>query len=160
MEEELHKKNSFSRYILLFLLLFQALSGLVGGFGLILNPGGEVIQMPVSLLDTSPFNNFFIPGLILFSLMGVYPSIVFYALIKRPQWKLFSALNIYKNRYWGWAGALYTGIMLILWIDFEILFIGYHTFLYLQTIYAFLGVLIVIFTLLPSVQYYYIENNK
>ena len=160
MEEKLHKKKPFARTILLFLLLFQALSGLIGGLGLILNPGGDVIQIPLSLLGSSPFDNYLIPGLILFLLLGVYPFIVFYALIKKPEWKLFSVINIYKDRFWGWTGSLYTGIILILWIDFEILFIGFYTFLYLQTVYGFLGVLILIVTLMPSVQNYYIENNK
>ena len=159
MNKREKQDKPFSLYILLFLLFFQSISGLLGGFVLTISPSGSIIKLPVSLLEGSPFYNFLIPGLILLLLLGVYPSLVFYALITKPEWKLFSALNIYKDRFWGWTYSLYIAIVLILWIDFEILIIGYYSFLYLQTIYAFLGVLILIFTLLPSVQNYYLENK-
>jgi hypothetical protein len=153
------KGKPFSLYILLALLFFQGISGLIGGLALTVNPSGNLIQMPISLLEGSPFDNFLIPGLVLLLLLGIYPSLIFYALLTKVECRFLSALNIYKDRFWGWTGSLYLAIILILWIDFEILFIGYYYFFYLQTIYALLGVLILIFTLLPSIQNYYLENK-
>ena len=53
-------------YVLLAAVLFQGLSGLVGGFGLIMDPTGSNLSIPVEWLDGSPFASYFIPGLILF----------------------------------------------------------------------------------------------
>jgi len=43
--------------------------------------------------------------------------------------------------------------MLILWIDFQVMLIGYGQFI--QTVYATVGVLILIVTLLPANMAYY-----
>lgn len=59
---------------------------------------------------------------------------------------------------WSWIGSLYTGIMIILWIDFQIMLIGYGH--YLQFIYALLGVIIVISSLVPSVKTYYLNAQE
>ena len=147
------QKKPFIVYIFLFFIFFQAISGLLGGIVLIFDPSGELLQMPVSLLDGSPFKNFFLPGLILFTLLGIYPALIFYALIARPRWELFNFFNIYKDQHWSWTGSLYVGIMLIICIDFQIMIIGYGHII--QTIYALLGVVIVVLTLLPSIKNYY-----
>jgi hypothetical protein len=151
-------KRSWSVFLHLFLIFFLAVSGLIGGGAFIIKPDGTLIQMPLSLLDGSPFSHYLIPGIILFFLLGVYPAVLFCALIKRPGWKFFNTMNLYKDYHWAWTGSFYTGIMLILWIDFQILFIGYGSII--QTIYALLGVLTVVCTFLPSVQEYYFNPEN
>jgi hypothetical protein len=146
-------KGSFSVWLHRFLMGFLAVSGLAGGGAFLIKPNGELLQMPLSLLEGSSFSDYLIPGIILFVILGCYPMILCYGLIKRPAWGFFKTMNLYKEHHWSWTGSLYMGIILILWIDFQILFIGYASIL--QTIYALLGVAIVICALLPSVQNYY-----
>jgi hypothetical protein len=79
-------KTSYSLYILMALILFQGISGLFGGIALIIDPTGELLQMPLSMLDGSPFDTFLIPGIILFLILGIFPMIVFYGLWKMTNW--------------------------------------------------------------------------
>jgi len=141
--------NHWSRFILIILILFQAASGLVGGVALVMDPSGGNMQLPPDMLNQSPFSSFFIPGLILLLVLGIFPIFVFIGLVWRPPWKWANILNVYKNRYWGWTYALYIGIMLVIWITTQLFFIkDYHI---LHTIYAMLGVAIMIAALLPMV---------
>ncbi|MFC2133857.1 hypothetical protein ACFLTH_04510 [Bacteroidota bacterium] len=145
-------KKPVSLYILLFLLFFQAISGFAGGFGMISNPSGSAMQLPISLLENSPFKNFLIPGIILLILLSIFPAITFYGIIKQPDWRWSEHINIYDDKHWSWTWSLYIGITLIIWITVQSALIGGgHV---LQTIYDFVGILLVIFTLIPSVQKY------
>ena len=53
------------------LLGFLGIGALAGGIALASKPDGSVMQFPLSLLDGSPFTDYFIPGLILGGLFGV-----------------------------------------------------------------------------------------
>src|ERR1700693_2547302 len=55
--------------------VFLGLGALFGGGALILAPDGHLLGMPVKLLAGSPFPSFFVPGIILFSLVGVAPLV-------------------------------------------------------------------------------------
>ena len=46
--------TSHSLYLLMGLILFQGVSGLFGGFALILDPTGNLLNMPLSMLEGSP----------------------------------------------------------------------------------------------------------
>jgi hypothetical protein len=58
------------------LLVFLALGALGGGAALVAAPDGSVMQMPVSMLEGSPFKDYLIPGLILGGLFGVGSLVV------------------------------------------------------------------------------------
>lgn len=141
------KKRPFTIYLLSILLAFQALGGLGGGLALTLSPSGKFMHMPLSALNGSPFSNFFIPGLILLILFGVFPGILAYAIVKQPNWKWARYFNIYRNVHWSWTYSLYTGIMLAIWILIEIRWVSYDI---LQTIYGLIGVLLIILTMFPA----------
>lgn len=132
----IHKGTSVSFYILEALILFQAVSGLFGGAALMLDPTGSMLQMPLDLLAPSPFSNYLAPGIILFVVLGLFPSIVFYGLLVR--------------REWAWLGTVLIGIALIIWIGVEIAMIGYHSQPPLQLIYGITGLLIFLLASLPS----------
>lgn len=131
-------KRPFSMYILSILIFFQGISGLTGGLGLILNPSGKSLQLPLSWLDGSPFSNYLIPGLILFVVLGLYPLFVFYGLVKKSTWS--------------WFAAFVLGAALIVWIGVEIIIIGYHPQPPLQLIYGLVGLLILFLVFLTSVR--------
>lgn len=147
------KLRPFSVYLLAFLLFFLALGGLLGGINLVLYPSGDLLSMPLSLLQNSPFRDYLIPGMILLIFLGTFPLLLVYALLVRPSWTWANVLNIYSGQHWAWAYSVYTGIILIVWIDIQIMLVGYGHII--QTLYALLGVVITVTALLPSTKAYY-----
>ncbi len=147
------QKRPWALYPLLVFILLQAVGAVYGGFALAVAPDGSLLQMPLSWLEGSPFNNFLIPGLILAILLGVFPFLLLPALWLRPNWNWPQWLNVYKQRHWSLTFALYLGIMMVGWINFQLLFV--QRYFWLQPVIALLGLAIIIFSLLPAVINYY-----
>jgi hypothetical protein len=139
--------------LLIFLVFFQAISGLAGGLGLTFSPSGKSIQMPLSVLENTPFTNFLIPGLFLLIFLGVFPTLLSYAMVKEPNWNWANKFNVYKKYHYLWTYSLYLGLMLILWINIQMYMVGGGNIL--QFIYGMLGTLIIIIALSPQVMNYY-----
>ena len=59
------------RNIFLIVLGFLALGAIGGGVVLIISPTGELIGIPLSEFKNIPFNSYLIPGIILFSVLGL-----------------------------------------------------------------------------------------
>jgi len=150
-------KKPFLLKILIFFVFFQAISGLAGGFGLSFSPSGESIGMPISMLENTPFSSFLIPGLFLLIVLGIFPTILCYALIKEPKWKWPNKLNVYDNFHYLWAYSLYLGLILVSWIIIQVFLVGGENIL--QLIYGLLGALILIVSLSSQVMKYYNINN-
>lgn len=123
-------------WLLMITILFQAFSGIGGGIGLLIDPSGSTIGIPQEWLQGSVFQNYLVPGLILFIVLGVGP--------------LFVLIGLWKTRRWGWTGSVLLGVALIIWIAVEILVIGYQADPPLQAIYGAVGVLILILSFLPA----------
>lgn len=140
MEKE--NKRPVAGWILITLVGYQGLSGILGGIGLMMNPTGDPLGIPQAWLEGSMFEDYMIPGIILFSVLGLYPLMIFGGLLKRNSW--------------AWPGTLVLGIALVIWIVVEILIIGYHPSPPLQLIYGIIGILIIILVLVPSVRNYYL----
>jgi uncharacterized membrane protein SpoIIM required for sporulation len=137
-----------SRNILIIFLLMLGISALGGGTYLILSPSGKMIGMPVSMLDNSPFSDFLLPGIILFTILGICPLLLVYALIKRPENKLAETFNLFGYMHWSWGFTVYTSFALIIWIEAQILMT--QTFDTLQNICVFLALAILFTALLPG----------
>lgn len=133
---------------MIFLVFFQMISAIPAGWALISDPSGRKLGFPLEMLEHSPFTNFLIPGLFLLVVLGIFPIIVFYGLITKNELRWTQKMNLYKNYHWSWAFSYYLGLLLILWINMELMFI--KEFSMLQVAYSILGVLIVILTHLPS----------
>ena len=132
------RSRAFAYYLLAGLMIFQALSGLWGGGALILDPSGGLLHMPLRLLDGAPFSNYLVPGIILFVMLGIVPTVVFYGLI--------------RSLKWSWNGAVIVSLALIIWIGVEIAMVGYHADPPLQLVYGLTGILMLIITQLPAVK--------
>jgi hypothetical protein len=150
--------QKFFHYLLIFLVFFLSAGALFGGYMLLSDPSGSSLKMPITALANSPFSDFVIPGLILFIFMGLIPLTLVYALIARPAWHRANFLNIYKTQHWSWTYTLYVSIILVIWIDVQIWFLGYGAFI--QTLYALLGIFMIIITLIPSNMHYYAEKGE
>ena len=122
------------------------------------DPSGASIHLNTSLLESTIFHNFLVPGIILFLLLGIFPFIAAFGLMTRKKSKFLNRFNPYKKKHWAWAYSLYCGIILVLWIDFQVMIIGGGN--WLQTTYAILGVLIIILALIPSVMKNYKIKKK
>ena len=150
------EKRPVTLYLLALILLVQALGGIGGGVTLVLSPSGELMHMPLSMLDGSPFSSFLIPGLILLLALGILPGFVVYGLLARPSWRWPEVLNVYHGIHWAWSYSLYIGIMLCGWIFIEISIIAYDA---LQTIFGLVGLVIIIATLLPANMRWFGHNS-
>lgn len=150
-------KRPITFYLLFSLIILQALSGIFGGLSLSLSPSGHFMHMPISILDKSPFGNFLFPGLILLIVLGFFPAFIGWALLFRPSLTWPDKINIYSGIHWAWSFSLYLGIMLVIFILFETMFIGYGI---LQTIYGLVGTSIIITALLPSNMKFYGWNKR
>jgi len=53
--------------------LFLGVGAIGGGAALMLGPRGEIIPLPVSALAGTRFGTYLVPGLILFTVLGVRP---------------------------------------------------------------------------------------
>jgi hypothetical protein len=145
-------KQHFEIYVLSFLLLFLSAGVIYGGGSLILAPDGTLLQMDPRWLELIPFPDYLIPGVILFTLLGIFPLISLFCLFYKKTIPLFNRFNIYREKQWGWTFTLYTGIISIIWIVVQQIMAEYFV---LQSIIAGNGILIVILCLLPRVQKYY-----
>lgn len=119
-------------------------------------PDGRLMQMPLSMLEHSPFSNFLIPGAILFTLLGVYPLCVAYGLWKRPGWRWPDAINPFKGIHWSWAGSLAAGVIVVIWIVVEVIML--RAFEFLHALYLVWGIVLVVLTLLPEVRRHYARS--
>jgi len=119
---------SANRKINLSLGILQVLIGvgaIFGGFGLMMDPSGVSLGMSVELLQGTPFQNYFIPGLVLFSVNGIGTLIASYFTL--------------KNHRYARSLAMLFGAGLTLWIVIQVALIGYQSLL--QPIYFVLGIM-------------------
>ena len=137
--------------LLVFLLGFLGLNALVAGAAFIIAPGGHLLQLPSSYLAPSPFKDFLLPGILLFTFIGVYPAVIGYSLWSLPEWSWPEGINPFKGSHWSWAGSLAAGIAAIVWIIVQVQWLAFGA---LHGIVLAWGGLILILTLLPGVRRY------
>ena len=148
----MHLKTA--RNIHLFLLAFLGLSAIGGGGALIISPSGKLLGgLPLSILVRSPFNDFLIPGIILFVVLGLFPGLLVLALLKKPSSKLAEQLNFFKDMHWSWSFSIYVAFALIIWIQVETIYI--QGVGWLQTFYMLFTIPLILVALLPQVRNLY-----
>ena len=111
------------RTILGILQLFVGIGGIGGGIGLLSDPTGGNIGMPMEFLETTPFSDFLIPGLVLFAVNGVGQLVGGVMTLAA------------KRRYPEVATAF--GVFLMVWIVAQVWWIGLLH--WLQPLYFCLG---------------------
>jgi len=89
----MNPSNKFSLILLVILMIFQAIGAIGGGLAWVFSPTGQLMQMPLSMLEHSPFPNFLIPGLFLLIVLGFIPAFECYALWKKPDSAFLTRLN-------------------------------------------------------------------
>jgi hypothetical protein len=104
------------------------IGALAGGLVLIVAPRGEVMPLPVSALEGSPFDTYFWPGVILFTVLGLGPLLVAALAWRRHPIAPFAAFAV--------------GAALLIWVAVEIAIIGYSNEPPLQALYLVMGLVI------------------
>lgn len=134
-------------------MLFQAASALYGGAALVAAPSGRLLGMPRGLLQGTPFDDYFIPGVILFWLLGAFPLLVAYGLWRRPAWGALEKVNPWRRYEWPWSGAVLVGTALLAWIAVQVALVGYVS--RLQPFYGLVGAGIIRLAITPSIKQWY-----
>jgi hypothetical protein len=82
-----------ARIFAVVLLIFVAAGALYAGSSFIKNPSGQGLGMNITYLAYSPFSNYFIPGIILFTVFGIFSLVAAGAAITQRRhyaWLIFS----------------------------------------------------------------------
>ena len=153
MKED-YKKNKRIRNMFLIILGFLGLGAIGGGAVLIISPSGEMMGLPISSFKNMPFNSFLIPGIILFTVLGIVPLFLIIALLKKPKSKLAEHINVFNDMHWAWTYSIYIAFTLIGWIHIQLIFLQSGVY-WLHTFYMFYAILIIIIALLPQMRYLY-----
>jgi hypothetical protein len=135
MKYEMWKKG---KVILGFIQLFVAIGAIPAGYLFISEPDGSKMGMSLEALAGSPFKNFFIPGLFLFSVNGVFNLVC-------------SALSFLKYKYASVFG-IGLGFALLIWVSVQVYSIGLTHFL--QPAYFVIGIVEIVLSI------YIIKNEK
>lgn len=115
------KKNRFLGII----QVFVAIGAIPAGLSMIFVPNGSKIGISTKILQHSPFNDFFIPGIFLFFANGIL--------------NLFAAVLSFRNNKYSSCLGLGLGIFLMAWICLQVYFIGIIHFL--QPLYLIIGII-------------------
>lgn len=108
---------------------------------------------PLSMLEQSPFSSFLIPGIILFTGLGIVPICIIFALIKKATSKFAEKINFFHDIHWAWTFSIYVAFALIIWIQVEMIFLhGVH---WSHSFYMGIGLAIIFVALLPQVRNLY-----
>jgi len=108
--------------LLLLMISFIAITSTISGVLLVSDPGGSIMNLPLTLLNGTPFKNYLIPGIILTAIVGGVNLVAVVYNIQKS-----------SNRYnWAMAG----GMMICGWIIVQMIIIRaahWLHFLYLGT---------------------------
>jgi predicted CoA-binding protein len=119
------------RMPLLILTIFTALGAISGGLGLLFAPDGHLLGWSPSMLATTPFHDYFIPGLMLLVVIGGGHAL--------------AAAGLIARRRVGLVSAAIAGAALTLWIVTQLALIG---FFWLQALMLAIGLVEVALALL------------
>ena len=110
------------------LLIFNGIGALHGGWNFITHPDGSSMQMSLDFLKHTPFQNYLIPGIVLFIANGLFSFIVLTVLI-------------FRLWYASWL-VLAQGIVLTGWIGIQIILI--QTIHSLHIIMGSVGIVLIV----------------
>lgn len=110
------------RITLITILFFTGLGAIWGGYTLMLDPTGGDLGLSVDILGDSPFRDFLVPGIVLFSVNGIGSL-------------AGGILGMIQNRLFPPAGMA-LGIFLMAWIVIQAGWIGLH---WLHILYGSIG---------------------
>ncbi len=101
--------NKIIKLTTVILLSLTGINAIIAGGLFIIDPTGQKMGMSVDYLKTSPFENFLIPGVTLFTINGLL--------------NLVAAIYILRNRKYSLFWAMLQGILLCGWIVVQVIMV-------------------------------------
>lgn len=114
--------------LLLILVSFVAVTAIPSGLLLVISPGGDIIHLPLSLLNSTPFKSFLLPGIILTFIVGGV--------------NLLAAISLIRGSVNRYNGALAGGIIISGWIVVQVILI--NAVHWLHFLYFGIGIIIIL----------------
>ena len=133
------EKRPVGIFILATLLILLGLGGIGGGLLLMADPSGDLLGLPLVLLENVSLQTFLLPGMFLLVIMGILP--------------LVAAFGLLRGQKSAWIVTVGLSILLILWICFQIILWGAP--IMIQIIYLGLGVVMLGLCFIPSIRDYF-----
>jgi len=112
------------RYGLGALQVFIGVGAVAGGLGLVLDPSGETVGIPIELLDRTPFATFLFPGIVLFIVNGLG--------------SVAGAIASFARQRYAGEMAVALGAFLVAWVAIQVCWMEPH---WLHALYFSLGIL-------------------
>jgi hypothetical protein len=128
----------------LVLLAFLAVTAIGGGLEMLLFPQGDPF-VRAEWLDSVPFDDWIVPGLILGVGFGLGSVLVFWGVLRRPLVGWLDRLATPTRHHWSWLGSIVLGAGLILWILLEVVLIPERSVV--EAVYLAVGVVLVLLPL-------------
>jgi hypothetical protein len=108
--------------------ILLGIGAIAGGIALMAGPHGEIIPLSVSSLAGSPFADYFVPGAVLFTILGLGPLVAAVFAWRRHRLAPFMTVAV--------------GAALLVWLAVQVATIGFVSDPPLQPVYLGLGVVI------------------
>ncbi len=124
MPEAVVKSRPAAIYVLVALEALLAFLGFFSGISFLLSPSGESHGMDTSILEGTPVGDFTLVGLFFVVCYGILPILAIYGLWRLPRWRWTDAINRWTGQNWAWTATAATGVILMVWIAVEVMFIG------------------------------------
>ncbi|MEZ4669292.1 MAG: hypothetical protein R3E39_15410 [Anaerolineae bacterium] len=134
-------------------LVFLGINGFLGGYAMISDPRGAPMGMPVSTLQNTLFQDFFIPGLCLIVIWGCGSLLTLAGLWLRPHWLGLDTLSRLVHEHWSWEFSVLLGAGLLVWLSYQVFTLPEVA--PIQIILFVLAALLVMLPLLPPMRRYY-----
>lgn len=136
-------------------LIFLSLMGWMGGVMMIQDPSGSLLGMQLSWLETTPFQNYLLPGVWLLVVYGLGSILILYGLWVRPDWGWLNALTGWTHEHWAWDFSLLLGLVLMIWVAVQIILIPMTN--PIQVVTFAVGLVLTGLPLLPEMRRYYAQ---
>ena len=134
------------RIISIVFLIFNAITALFGGILLVIAPSGKLLQMPIKLLEYTPFTTFLIPGLILLIFNGLLSLLAAWVSI----WKI--------KKYPSFI--VMQGVIMLGWIVVEMLMLRvFYAPLHLPYLFTGTGLVVLGYVLLQKFEHNLRKNQ-
>lgn len=103
------------------------------------DPSGDLMGLPLVLLESVSLQTYLLPSMFLFVVMGILP--------------LVAAVGLLRGQKSAWIVTVGLSILLILWICFQIILWGAP--IAIQITYLVIGVVMLGLCFIPSIREYY-----
>ncbi|MEY3443754.1 MAG: hypothetical protein RLZZ519_2035 [Bacteroidota bacterium] len=129
MKPAVERRNSkILRIVGIILMVFVAIGALPAGYSFITDPSGSGLGATTEALKYSPFSDFLVPGIVLFTCNGILNL-------------LTAALSIWKVRHYPYF-IFAQGSILVGWIAFQVAFL--QLFNWYHLVFGSIGIVLLV----------------